>query len=196
MSEQLSLFTLRLHKPLSILLLLACLNVDGVAVAETPETAEEEEPLPPHWIDGFKGGVENTVDNTARWFDRFFGDNRRFEEGYDSQGRLTIEPQWSAYDGWEVKSSFRAEFRLPQAEERFSAIIGRGTFDDVVSDEPTQFRSSVIDSAEDEEWILGLGFTQRGKAKPNRFYFSAGYSRWSSKSRPFMHRYAIYGSAG
>ncbi|RTE85740.1 hypothetical protein [Aliidiomarina sp. B3213] len=179
MNSKYRLLTLMLRR-LTLLLSLLLYTASGGTFAQSQnneseegEAQTEQQETPPHWIDNFKGGVENTVDNTARWFDRFFGNSRRFEDSYNSQGRLTIEPQWSQYDGWEVKSSFRAEFKLPQAEERFSAIVGRGNFDDVVTDEPDQFRNSVIDSGEDEEWILGLGFNPN-QGETNRFYFSAG----------------------
>lgn len=167
------------YRSLGVQLLLACLLIAPAekAYADPPEKQTETEELPElnvAWIDNFQDGVENTVDNTARWFDQFFGSDRTFDDNYDSQGRLSIGPSWSAYDGWEVKSRFRAQFRLPQAEERFSAIIGRGNFDDVLDNDQSTFEQSVLQSyADDEEWILGLGFDPK-LGETNRLYFSAG----------------------
>lgn len=157
------------------ILLIAWCALIPTAIASEPDgeqtdTAEQKK----DWLDGLQGGVENTVDNTARWFDRFFGDGTTSIDDYNAQGRLTIAPQWSAYEGWKVDSSFRAQFRLPQAKQRFSAIIGRGNFDDIVNDRQTNYRGSVIDpNAHDEEWIIGLGFNPK-HGETDRLYFSAG----------------------
>lgn len=160
-----------------MLLLLTTSNFSAAAKVteqEPPAQSKAEQKKEKAWIDGFQGGVENTVDKTARWFDRFFGDESTSSDDYDIQGRLIVGPRWSAYEGWKVDSSFRAQFRLPQAKQRFSAIIGRGNFDDIVNDKPTSYRGSVIQSNQgDEEWIIGLGFNP-GHGETDRLYFSAG----------------------
>jgi len=148
------------------------------AQAHATTNNDEQEPATdkkdPAWIDNFQDGVENTVDKTARWFDRFFGEGSTSNDDYDIQGRLTVGPSWSAYEGWKVDSSFRAQFRLPQAKQKFSAIIGRGNFDDIVNDKQSSYRASVIQSTkDDEEWIIGLGFNPN-HGETDRLYFSAG----------------------
>ncbi|MCC5854228.1 MAG: hypothetical protein JJU10_00910 [Idiomarina sp.] len=156
-----------------------------VAFAEPPPKDPEEEVITDGWIDGLQLGVENTVDATARWFDRFFGDGRVFDDGYDSQGRLSVGPEWSAFDGWKVRSRFRAEFRLPHAEERFSAIIGRGSFSDITTGDDTTRRGSVIRASdEDTEWILGLGFDPH-RGETSRFSISGGI-RGGLRADPYL----------
>lgn len=135
-----------------------------------PALAEEDEKT---WLDNVQNRLENSVDNTARWFDHFFGKTNDNED-YDIQGRLVLGPRWSAYEGWKVDSNFRAQFRLPQAKQRFSAIIGRGSFNNILNDKQTAYRGSVIQSAQDEdEWIIGLGFNPH-LGETDRLYFSAG----------------------
>lgn len=126
------------------------------------------------WIDSLQSGVETSVDATARFFDRFFGDTRQFDEDYKSTGRIALSPQWSEYDNWKLRSSFRAQFRLPHAQERFSAIIGRVDFDDFVTGDDSQKRDSVLAGrSEDREWILGLGFDPH-QGETSRLSVNAG----------------------
>lgn len=126
------------------------------------------------WIDGLQANVEESMDATARWFDRFFSSQQPSDEPLNVEGRLTLAPRWSAYEGWKLDSSFRAKFRLPQAKQRFSAIVGRGNFDDIVNDKKKPYRGSVIESNQNqEEWILGLGFDPSA-GETDRLYFSAG----------------------
>ncbi|MCL5050660.1 MAG: hypothetical protein M1473_09085 [Firmicutes bacterium] len=142
------------------------------------ETASEDDPeLELAWLDTLKSGVEFSVDGTARWFDNFFGDNRSFDETGRAQGRLSIEPQWSEYDGFKLGSSLRVEVPLPNTKNRFSAIVGRTSVDDYSFGEPNYRRSSIFSSVQgDEEWILGLGFNPN-QGETNRLSFSAGVRR-------------------
>jgi len=124
-----------------------------VAGAQT-QTDEQEQDA---WLDGFRSGLEISVDETARWIDGFFAEDR-FEQPYSSYGRLSIAPQWSGYDGFEVKSRFRARVNLPHAKEELSAFIGRVDSDEFI-DEGSAGRPSIIRSpSSDEEWLVGLGF--------------------------------------
>ncbi|EGN75373.1 hypothetical protein A28LD_0986 [Idiomarina sp. A28L] len=180
--------TNQLSKQLSKLMLVitACSFAANAAAQEKPlllpveeKTTDEQEKkdktkLELNWLDGFQTGVETSVDNTARWIDNFFGNSRAFDGEYNSHGRLSIGPEWSQYDGWKVRSSFRAQFTLPNTEERFSAIIGRTNVDDFTVDEQSTYRGSVIRSDRgDEEWIVGLGFNPN-QGEANRFSISAG----------------------
>lgn len=125
-------------------------------------------------IDSLQQGVQSSVDATARWFDNFFGDGRTFDDQYRSQGRFSVAPEWSGYDGFSVDSSFRAQVNLPLAEERFSAFIGRVDTDDYVVGDDTERRASVLRNVSgDSEWLIGLGFNPN-QGEENRFSFSAG----------------------
>ncbi|MFD2633080.1 hypothetical protein [Idiomarina piscisalsi] len=120
--------------------------------------AEQEQKDDEFWLDGFRVGLGDTVDATALWFDGLFGDGE-FEDDYRrSYGRLSVAPQWDEYDGFEVKSRFRARVALPNLEDNVSAFIGR-VDDDEFLDEESTGKPSVIRSPEsDREWLVGLGF--------------------------------------
>ncbi|RUO36749.1 hypothetical protein CWE13_07825 [Aliidiomarina shirensis] len=155
------------------------------------EDEQDTDDLELGWLDGLQSGVESSVENTARWIDNFFGDSRAFDGDYDSKGRLSVGPEWSQYDGWKVRSSFRAQFTLPNTEERFSAIIGRTNFDDFTVEEQTSYRGSVIRSDRgDQEWIVGLGFNPN-QGEANRFSISAGI-RGGLKADLYTHARYLY----
>jgi len=139
-------------------------NADTQTEHEQAQKQEEEFPKTPTnedehiWVDHVKGGVETFVDGTARWVDGFFGDQLNPDDYKGNTGRLMIAPQWSGYEGWTIDSSFRAKLKIPHAKDQFSAVIGRGDFDDFVSGKPEQRPSVMRRTAGDDEWLVGLGF--------------------------------------
>ena len=158
-------------------------NVDREEESPPRETREEEEVQAKEAdedddddmvIDSIQQGVQSSVDATARWFDNFFGDGRTFDDQYRSQGRFSVAPEWSEYDGFSVGSSFRAQVNLPLAEDRFSAFVGRVDTDDYVVGDDSERRASVLRNVTgDSEWLIGLGFNP-GQGEENRFSISAG----------------------
>ncbi|MCC5880530.1 MAG: hypothetical protein JJU03_11630 [Idiomarina sp.] len=142
--------------------------------AQTDEQQQEEDDDDDMVIDSIQQGVQTSVDATARWFDNFFGDGRSFDDQYRSQGRFSVAPEWSQYDGWSVGSSFRAQVNLPLAEDRFSAFVGRVGTDDYVVGEDSERRASVLRNVTgDSEWLVGLGFNPN-QGEENRFSASVG----------------------
>ena len=133
---------------------------------------EEDDPAA---IDSFRRGVENSVGATARWFDNFFGDGRSFDDDvYRTQGRVSLAPQWSAHDGWRLRSRFRVQANLPYAEQRFSAFIGRVDVDDFVVGDDSERQTSVLRTVDsDSEWLVGLGFNP-GQGEESRFWITGG----------------------
>ncbi|RUO63551.1 hypothetical protein [Pseudidiomarina insulisalsae] len=121
---------------------------------EEPQTIGDDQEL----IDSVRSGIHTTVSATAAWLDSFFTDAVDPTEYDDVYGSLTIAPQWDEYDGVEIDSSFRARVILPHAERKFSAIIGRGDFDDFINDQQTTRPTVIRREQADEEWMVGLGF--------------------------------------
>lgn len=146
-------------------------NAQKQAEEEAAEKTEDDDMV----IDNVQRGVQATVDATARWFDGFFGNSRAFEDNqYKSQGRVSLAPQWTEYEGFKLRSSLRAKVNLPVAENRFSAFIGRVDQDDYVVGEDTERRASVLRNMQgDSEWLIGLGFDP-SQGEENRFSFTGG----------------------
>lgn len=138
---------------MSLILLLVSPTVQGQS-KETEKPTDEDKPM----IDSFREGLTSSVNATAAWLDSFFADEID-PDAYDTaSGSLRVTPEWDEYGGFKLDSSFRATVIFPQAERKFSAIIGRGDFDDFIND-TQQSRPSVIRRDQsDEEWMLGLGF--------------------------------------
>lgn len=157
--------------------LLVSLGVISVPVSyaqqtESNETLEEDTE---EVLDNVREGLHSSVSATAAWLDSFFGPADFETDAYeDVYGSVTIAPQWDEYDGFEVDSSLRAKIILPQAKRRFSAIIGRGDFDDFINNQQTT-RPTVIRRANaDEEWMVGLGFDPFVEAEHD-LSFGAGF---------------------
>ncbi|WP_258808230.1 hypothetical protein [Pseudidiomarina sp. CB1] len=109
-------------------------------------------------IDDMRSGLRTTVSATAAWLDSFFTESVDRSVYDDVYGSLTVAPQWDEYEGFEVDSSFRARVVLPHAERKFSAVIGRGDFDDFINDQQTTRPTVIQREQADEEWMVGLGF--------------------------------------
>lgn len=151
-------------------ILLMCIN--SSAAWSQSEPPPEPEPPPPAeqstqapadpteriWVDGFRDGVQSALDGTAKWIDGFFGERLNDEDYEGNQGRFILTPRWSEHDGFELDSSFRARLKIPHAKEQFSAVIGRGDFDDFVSGGDGPRPSIMRRTSGDDEWLVGLGF--------------------------------------
>jgi hypothetical protein len=132
------------------------------------------------WLDNVQRGMASTVDATARWVDRFFADSRTFEETAEggpraqSVGRLSIGPEWDQADGWDVDSSLRLRFYLPNTENRISAIVGRLDFDEFIAGEDTTRPALIRSPDSDKEWLIGLGYDPVIRDQ-RRVSFGAGF---------------------
>ncbi|MGM0480510.1 MAG: hypothetical protein ACQEQZ_01120 [Pseudomonadota bacterium] len=152
---------------LLLFLLLSSAQVDA------KDQTESDEPSDSAWLNGFRLGLENSVEISARWVDGFFTEGR-LDDSYHSYGRLSLAPQWSGYDGFELKSRFRARVNLPHAKEEFSAFIGRVDSDEFLDDASAGRPSIIRSPGADEEWLVGLGFDPHMNKK-HRFSYSIGF---------------------
>lgn len=175
---------------LSLLFLLTVLPVAyGQDMSPEQSSTDDEQAA----LDKFRAGLTRTVNSTARWIDSFFTDKMDPAAYNTASGSLRLTPEWSEYDGLRVDSSFRAKVIFPQAERKFSAMIGRGDFDDFIT-ETHHSRPSVIHRGHaDEEWMIGLGFDPHIENKQHRVSFGAGF-RGGLKLDPYLqarYRYDI-----
>ena len=125
------------------------------------------------WLEGFRKGLETTVESSARWIDGFFADRGMSSDEHETYGRLTVAPQWSGYHKFEVDSRFRAQFKLPHAKKDFSAFLGQVDEGEFL-DQQDVGRPSVINSpTTDDEWLIGLGFSRQVN-EAHRLTYSIG----------------------
>src|SRR5690606_13335462 len=72
-----------------------------------PETKLPERPQDDDermWVDGFRDGISDFVDGTARWVDDLFGDPLNPSNYEDNPWQLSVSPQWDEHEGREVDS--------------------------------------------------------------------------------------------
>ncbi len=173
--------------------------------AELEEVVEEtfglpaeslQEPLPPEqavegasadpclegsdrngWLDRARRGIAWTVCGSARWFDGFFGDRRRYDaELTESHGRIGIYGYHDERNGFDPDLRFRAKLALPALKERARVFVGRGDERELI-EERAAAESTVPpapgDVDRDTSFLVGLGF-QRGKNRKRGFDSSVG----------------------
>lgn len=135
------------------------------SVNDNNEHKHAEKDEDEHLLDTVQYALTSTVNTTARWVDGFFGDPRWFDDQpiykpklATSEGRLVLGPRWDQADGWGTIASFRARLYLPHMENRFSAVIGRVSFDEFITGDeiirPVLLRSPNADN----EWLIGFGY--------------------------------------
>lgn len=135
------------------------------SVIDNNEHKREEKNKDEHVLDTVQRVMTSTVNTTARWVDRFFGDPRWFDDQPTgkprlavTEGRLALGPRWDQDDGWGTIANMRARLYLPHMENRFSAVIGRMSFDEFISGDET-IRPVLLRSPNaDNEWLIGFGY--------------------------------------
>lgn len=149
------------------------------------------------WIDHMQHAITTTVDTTARWVDRFFGDPRWFDDQIvdDSQlaaavGRLSLGPKWDQADGWGMSGSLRTRFYLPRLDNRFSAVIGRLGFDEFISGDDISHPALIRTPDADNEWLIGFGYDPVIRER-RRLSLGAGF-RGTLRFDPYLRaRYLV-----
>lgn len=119
-------------------------------------TAPADEPR----LDQLRREMFETVCESARWFDGFFGSRRYDEEARKTHGRAQLRLVYDEHDELEVDGRFRARYELPNLDRRVNAFLGREDEEEFVSgvDEGFDFLPDFFRQEGREEWILGLGY--------------------------------------
>lgn len=172
---------------------------EAEASAETPATnpceinSQSDEP----WLDQMRREVFETICDSARWFDGFFGDRRFDEEARRTHGRALLRFVYDEYDDVEVDARLRVRVDLPNLDDRVNAFFGREdetafvtSNDDDIGLLPDFFRSEG-----DEEWLIGLGYRPVGNSR-RRTDFDVGVDI-DTPIEPFVRgRYRQYWLVG
>ncbi len=154
-------------------------------ISEATDTEQVEEPVEPQagfggetlpnpcalpqddpaaWIDWVQRSIFKSVCASARWFDNLFGNDAAFVEAEPTIGWFRGAVVWNERDGFDVDGTLRTKFDLPNVDKVENRV--RGFFGRVSNEEfsretgsPLQRRPDVFRATEDEEWLLGLGYS-------------------------------------
>ena len=154
-------------------------------ISEATDTEQVEEPVEPQagfggetlpnpcalpqddpaaWIDWVQRSIFKSVCASARWFDNLFGSDAAFIEAEPTIGWFRGAVVWNERDGFDVDGTLRTKFDLPNVDKVENRV--RGFFGRVSNEEfsretgsPLQRRPDVFRATEDEEWLLGLGYS-------------------------------------
>jgi hypothetical protein len=142
-----------------------------------------------NWVDWLNRTVTSSVCGSSRWFDSFFGTQNEFETRQSTFGRLGLGTYWDEDDGFDPEFRFRARLNFPNANNRFHAVMGRGSVDEVLDGEDT---SSPAEDFFDEEseWLVGFGYNLNLGGR-SRLSPSVGTS-WSSGLDPYVRLRYVY----
>ena len=140
--------------------------------ADSPEpvsaVSSESEPEPDEGealLDRTQQTVFNVVNNSAKWFDGFFGATEADQEKDLSRGRLNVGAFWDQRDGIKERFRLKARIPLPAARRRANLVVGRGDVGDFVDGSESNEVDSLPDrfnDFEDDDWLLGIGYNRRG----------------------------------
>ena len=149
-------------------------------------------------LDRMRRGVFETVCGSAQWFDEFFGDRRFDEEARKTHGRLRLLTVYDEFEGFDAKIRLRAEVNFPNLDRRVNAFLGREDEEEFLRGDDTAFGEFLPDffrEAEDQDWLLGLGYSPVGTAR-QKFELDAGVEV-RTPLEPFVRgqyrRYWVFG---
>ena len=120
----------------------------------------EEDELP----EKLQSGVHEFSCRTFRWIDSLFGDSVDFDEQAVG-GKLSLGMTWNEFEGAKAKARYRVRSDLPNFSSRWGSFFGRVEEDAYISDTETLQESALrdgISSVDEPEWLLGLGYDNRG----------------------------------
>ena len=139
-----------------------------ISVSAQTDSPEEKSPL----LDRVEAGIATTVNSSAKWVDGFFGDARQSPDAKGAFGRIYFLPYFYEYNGIDFETRFRAHIPLDNLNERYSAIIGRGDEDELISND-YGFESLVPRNTNDDAWLAGFGYKPPW-GESGRFSLGAG----------------------
>jgi hypothetical protein len=147
---------------------------------DAPETALDV------LADEVSARVANTVDETAAWIDRRFGNLDSYAER--SYGYIRLVPVWVQHHGWETETRFRARVNLPNIDDRLHAVFGAGDTDNFISDRPVlaelEEMAATKERFGDRSFLAGLGYSL-SETKYSSFRFSGGL-RFNFPIEPYV----------
>jgi len=114
----------------------------------------------PHWQEDTQEFFRGVSCHTFRWFDGLFGDDIDYPE-QTVNGLAVLGGSWNQYEGFDSRARFRVRAPLPNWDNRWNLVLGRGDEDAFISDTDTQdgtfYNPGLINRQEEDSLLLGLG---------------------------------------
>ncbi len=162
-------------------------NDDDVEPDESGPPYQPTEVARPPLLDRTQQAMSGITAGAAQKIDNFFGTSDIEEEATITRGRMTVGTLWDERDGTKNRIRLKGRVALPAINERTSLLLGRGeanelvdgSGDDNIDTLPTRFNDF-----EDEDWLLGVGYTRDAKLKRG-WSFGAGI-KLTSPLEPFV----------
>ncbi len=130
--------------------------------ADGCDKTPEQDKLP----EKMQSSVHEFSCRTVRWIDGLFGNSVDFDEEAVG-GKLSLGMTWNEFEGVKAKARYRVRSDLPNFSDRWDAFFGRVEERAFISDTETlqqsAFREGIVN--DDPEWLLGLGYNDRGQSK-------------------------------
>lgn len=119
----------------------------------------------PDWQEDTREFMRDVTCHSFRWFDGRFGDDVDYPEE-EVNGLALLRAEWNEYEGFDGRVRFRVRAPLPNLDNRWNLIIGRGDEDAFIQDTDVQdatfYNAGIINRNEDDSLLLGLGGRPRG----------------------------------
>lgn len=175
-----------------ILLALVLCCLPDTSWAETPASGDADgkarpeeaglEPAEPTGVDLAQEAISRSVNDAAKWFDSFFGDERYVTE--EAHSHIRVIPSLFVEEGESAETRLRVNARLtlPRLDKRLRLIIA-----DSSEDEDGVLDDQAFPDARtnDGDTTLGLQYLLRQKEKLN-LSISAGLRRGSDRAVDFF----------
>lgn len=175
------------------LLLVTLYGVPGTAhgeaaQADMPEpqalpATPQDEPAQPTGVDLAHEYIGRSVDDAAKWFDAFFGDERYVSE--EAQSRIRLTPSLFYEEGEGVESRFRvnARIHLPRLSKRLRLVIADTSLDEEsILDQETFPGAGTVENA---STAIGLQYLVRSMKSAN-LSITAGLKRGDEHAIDFF----------
>jgi hypothetical protein len=112
---------------------------------------------------------------TFRWFDGWWGDSYEFDES-EVNGWMVLGAEYRDYDGLDPRLRLKVRAPLPNMSNRWDLLLGRLDEEAYITDTESRdnliHNSGLIDSEQEDTWLLGLG--QRRKNNRSGWDWSVG----------------------
>lgn len=137
-----------------------------------PPVAAQEAAAEDNWLVEGRGMVRSFTESVARHVDGWFGD-KPFEQGGRVSGSIGFKVLTRQHESPDKSVSFRARLDLPNLEDKAYLFFGRENEDELVTDQPEEFRRRQLllpeDDRDEQTLFAGIGYALR-----DAFDFRAG----------------------